>query len=294
MVDKSPEAAKTRGQAAADAAAAKTAKQRAKEQKHLAQLREDFGEVGKDNGRYTVGTDQYKNLILYYNKYDEKTGQLLDTYEVYFFVQPDGRTWDILSGSSAIKRVKELYKGNLENLRKQLFDKNFINETDYVTKDETAFNQGIVNAVRNYSLTEVQKYTIEGQTEFKTFGNWISGLGSAPKDKDLPLRDINLVDRDIVEAIVKDIYSNNTDMAIDNDFLKQETDRYMKKIEKGTLTTVVEKGGEAVRTTTPGFSRELVAAELPERITEFRPGATNYKTNFDFLAFLNSLGAPVI
>ena len=101
------------------------------------------------------------------------------------------------------------------------------------------------------------------------------------------------MDRDVVEAIVKDVYSKTTDMAIDDEFLKQETDRYMEQIKQGTMTTLVKEGGVNVRKTTKPFSAAQVEAELPKRIKEERPGATDPKTSFDFLAFLDGLGAPI-
>jgi len=82
-------------------------------------------------------------------------------------------------------------------------------------------------------------------------------------------------------------------MAIDDEFLKQETDRYMEQIKQGTMTTLEKKGGVTVRKQTKPFSAAQVEAELPKRIKEERPGATDPKTSFDFLAFLDGLGAPI-
>ena len=299
MVDKSPEAARTRGEAESAAKVKATAKRRELEAKHLADLERRFGKVGSAGGELFIGTDQYGDLILYENIYGtgKDKDKVIGRNEVFFWVQPDGITFEIHNVSSFIKKLKTANKGNLENLRKQLFDKNFMSETDYTTKNETAFNNAIIKAARNYSLNEVQKYTVEGQTKFNPFSKWITGLGSAQgagAKPDLPVRDINLMDRDVVEAIVKDVYSRTTDMAIDDAFLKQETDRYMDQIEKGTLTTVKVGGKEVVRKTTKPFSEAQVRAELPERIEQERPGATRYKQNFDFLAFLDGLGAPVV
>lgn len=297
MVDKSPDAAKTRGEAAANAAAKATEKQRALEIKHRDDLKRYFGEVGSAGGQYSLGVDQNGDYVLFENIYDSKDKtKLIDQVEVFFWVKPDGMIFRTYYGSGLIKSVKENYKGNLDTLRKQLFDKNFMSETDYLTKDETALSKAIIKAGRSYTLSEVQKYTVEGQTKFSPFNKWLTGLGSARTggEPDLPLRDINLMDRDVVEALIKDVYSRTTDMAIDDAFLKQETDRYMNQIKEGTLTTVTKKGGEAVRKTTVPFSEAQVQAELPGRIEKERPGATKYKKNFDFLTFLDGLGAPVV
>ena len=290
-VDKSPEEARVRGEAESAARAEKTKKRRELEAKHLEDLRNDLGDIGQDNGKFAVGSDENGNLVLFERLFDKK-GNYLGQKEVFFTVANDGLTYKMLYGSGIVKEIKTAFRGNLDTLRKQLFDKNFMSETDFVTKNETAFNEAIIRAARNHSLTEVQKYTIEGQTKFSPFTKWLGGLGSAgPSGENLPVRDINLMDRDVVEALVRDVYSRTTDMAIDDAFLKQETDRYMKQIREGSLTTVTKKGGEAVRKTTVPFSEAQVRAELPERIEAERPGAMNYKKNFDFLAFLNSLGA---
>ena len=266
--------------------------------KHLADLKRIFGDVGQDNGELFVGTDQNSNLVLYKPIFEGKgkNRKFVRNIEIFIEFMPDGLGFKQHYGSGIIKSVKSNFKGNLEVLRKQLFDKDFISEDDFTTKNETAFNQAILNAARNHTLTQVQSYTIEGNTKFSPFRNWLSGLGSVGKsgDRNLPVQDINLMDRDVVEAIVRDVYSKTTDMAIDDEFLKQETDRYMTQIKEGTMTTTKEVGGKIVRKQTKPFTEAQVQAELPKRIEEERPGATNMKKSFDFLAFLDGLGAPVV
>ena len=298
VVDKSPDAAKERGGKEAAANAAATKKRRELEAQHLADLKRVLGDVGQDNGQLIVGTDQYSNLVLYEPTYNKK-GQFVKNIEVFFWIMPDGKTFQKQYGSNVIKSIKTDFKGNLEVLRKQLLDKNFLSENDYQTKDETAFNQAILNAARNHTLTQVQSYTIEGNTKFSPFKNWLSGLGAVSRDKDgsqYPLRDINMMDRDVVEAIVRDSYSDTTDMSPDeaDAFIQQKTDMYMNQIKEGTLTTLKKEGGVTVRKTTKPFSEAQVRAEIPELIKKELPGATDMKTSFDFLAFLDGLGAPIV
>jgi hypothetical protein len=299
VVDKSPDAAKTRGEKEAAANAAATKKRRELEAKHLADLKRVLGDIGQDNGELKVGTNQYGDLTLYKDIFEGtgKNRKFVRRDEIFFWIAPDGLGFQQQYGSQVIKSVKTNFKGSLEVLRKQLLDKNFLSEADYKTKNETAFNQAILDAARNHTLTQVQSYTIEGNTKFSPFKNWLSGLGSAGTgtgDENLPLQNINLMDRDVVEAIVRDVYSKTTDMAIDDAFLKQETDRYMAQIKEGTITTTKKVGGKIVRQETKPFSQAQVEAELPGRIEKERPDATKYKKNFDFLAFLDSLGAPVV
>jgi hypothetical protein len=65
-------------------------------------------------------------------------------------------------------------------------------------------------------------------------------------------------------------------------FLSRKTDRYMNQIKQGVLTTAKEVGEEAVVTSTKRFSEAQVQAELPKRIEEERPGATNMKKVLTF------------
>jgi hypothetical protein len=301
VVDKSPDTAKNRGEKESAAAAAATKKRRELEAKHISDLKSILGDIGQDNGLLTVGTDQNSNLVLYEEVLDKKGKPTGQRNEVFFWVDPDGIGFRRKYGSDVIKTIKTNFKGNLEVLRKQLFDKDFLSEDDYTTKNETSFNQAILNAARNHTLTQVQSYTIDGKTKFSPFKNWLSGLGSVSKDKDAagsgyPLQDINLMDRDVVEAIVRDSYSNTTDMSPEeaDAFIQQKTDKYMEQIKKGTLTTVKEKDGVTVRETTKAFSEAQVRAELPGMIESELPGATKYKKNFDFLAFLDGMGAPIV
>ena len=224
MVDKSPDAAKNRGEKESATSVAATQKRRELEAKHLADLKRVFGDVGQDNGELFVGTDQNSNLVLYRPLYEGtgKNRKFIRNEEIFIQIMPDGLGFKQLYGSGVIKSVKTDFKGSLELLRKQLFDKNFLSENDFLTKNETAFNQAILDAARNHTLTQVQSYTIEGKTKFSPFKNWLGGLGGTGKggDENLPLQDINLMDRDVVEPIARDVYSRSTDTAIDDQFLK--------------------------------------------------------------------------
>lgn len=287
MVDLSPDAAKARAEK-------ETAGNSAAQKKHLADLKSFFG----PNGQYEVAFDQYGNYILVKYLTDNKGNRTAQTQEVFLYVAPDGLGFQVYNATDIVKKVKTDNKGKLEALRKSLYDKDFISESEYLNKDETAFNKAIVLAARNHSVEQVQKYTIENKTKFSPFNSWlgaIKGMPTAGEDtSNLPVRDINLQDRNVIEALVKDIYTRTTDMAIDDAFLKQETDRYMKQIEEGSLTTTTVEGGKIIRKTTPGFSEAQIAAELPGRIKKEQPQAMVPKNSFDFLAFLDGMGARVV
>ena len=289
---KTADEAKAQAEAKTKATKAKIDKTKAANSAQIEALKKTFGPVGSETeGDLIVGTNQYGQLVLFKNVYGED-GQFIRQDEIYFWIAPDGIDYEQKFPSGVIKEVKLLYKNNLEGLRKTLFDKNFMNETDYLTKDETALNNAIILAGRNHSVSQAQTYTINGATSFLPFDKWLSGLGNrVDENRDAyPRRDIDLQDRDVVENIVKGVYRNVTDNEIDDELLKQETDRYMNQIQKGSLTTYKKSGKENVFETTKRFSAEQVAAELPETIDKERPGAKDAKTSFDFLAWMSNLG----
>ena len=289
---KTADEAKAQAEAKTKATKAKIDKTKAANSAQIEALKKTFGPVGSETeGDLIVGTNQYGQLILFKNIYGED-GQFIRQDEIYFWIAPNGIDYQQKFPSGVIKEVKLLYKNNLEGLRKTLFDKNFMNETDYLTKDETALNNAIILAGRNHSVSQAQTYTINGATSFLPFDKWLSGLGNRiDENRDAyPRRDIDLQDRDVVENIVKGVYRNVTDNEIDDELLKQETDRYMNQIQKGSLTTYKKSGKENVFETTKRFSAEQVAAELPETIDKERPGAKDAKTSFDFLAWMSNLG----
>lgn len=289
---KTADEAKAQAEAKTKATKAKIDKTKAANSAQIEALKKTFGPVGTENeGELIVDTNEYQNLIVSKNTYGSD-GQYTGRYEVFFWIAPDGIDYKQKNASGVIKEIKLLYRNNPENLRKILFDKNFMSETDYLTKDETALNNAIILAGRNHSVSQAQTYTLDGATSFLPFDKWLSGLGNRIDENRnaYPRRDIDLQDRDVVENIVKGVYRNVTDNEIDDELLKQETDRYMNQIKKGSLTTYEKSGKENVFETTKRFSAEQVAAELPETIDKERPGAKDAKTSFDFLAWMSNLG----
>lgn len=258
-----------------------------KANKDLADLQGDF--LG-ENPTYYVTFDDYGNTRILTTLIGGKVQQR------FLVIDANGRDYDFATKDQIVKQVRTYFKNNKEGLRNTLYNLGYMTEREYTTRSESALTSSILKVANEYTIDVVDSIRIDGKTKgLPTFTKWLSGIPSAGEGgENLPTRDINLMDRDVVEALVKDVYSRTTDMAIDDEFLKQETDRYMKQIKEGSLTTVTKKGGEAVRKSTVPFSEAQVRAELPKRIEAERPGATNYKKNFDFLAFLNSLGADVV
>jgi hypothetical protein len=284
MVAKSPDEAKAQAEA-------KDRKRKVKQERKnvdLASLEADFG---GPKPKFFVSFDTYGNV----RQLNELIGG--ETEQRFLVVDANGRDYDFANGDQIVKQVRTYFKNDKEGLRKTLYDLGYMSEREFTTRSEQAITSAILKVANEYTVDTVDSYRIDGKTKFPTFTQWLSGIPASGKDggeSQYPIRDINLQDRDVIEAIVRDVYSKTTDMAIDDEFLKQETDRYMEQIKKGSLTTLEKVGGVNTRKSTKQFSQAQVEAELPKRISEERPGATDMKKSFDFLAFLDGLGAPVV
>jgi len=283
-VAKSPDEAKAQSEKAQKGNAQKIEKNK----KHYNDLVIDFGAPGSEGGKFQIAFDQYGDLILQELVVNDKD-EIVSTQEKFFWVASDGVSYTTLNASQAIKKLKEGYKGNFEGLRKLLYDKKFIDKTEYQTQDETAFNKGLLRAARNYSVNQIQNFTVNGKTKFAPFNNWLTGLksvGDGSGEPDLPVRDINLLDRDVVRALVEDVYMNEIGNAPDEAWVKEKTDYYMNQIKKGTLTTVKKVGGEVVRKNTAGFSESRARAELTAKLPTEKKTEYEQAQSLNFLSFL--------
>ena len=259
------------------------------QQDALAQSKSLASDFGGTKPKYFISFDTYGNV----RQLQEIVGN--EPEQRFLIVDANGVDYDIINGDQVVKQVRTYFKNNKEGLRKTLFDLGYMTERDYTTRSEQALTSGILKVANEYTVDVVDSYRIDGKTKFPTFTSWLKGIPASGKngDSQYPLRDINLEDRDVIEAIVKDVYSKDTDMSPEEQdaFIQKETDRYMNQIKEGTLTTLKKVGGVNVRTQTKQFSRAQVEAELPKRIKEELPGITDPKTSLDFLAFLDGMGA---
>jgi hypothetical protein len=94
------------------------------------------------------------------------------------------------------------------------------------------------------------------------------------------------MDRDVVEAIVRDVYMSDLQKEVDPEIIKAKTNRYMEQIRKGTLTTIKEGSKEATRTSTVPFSEAQVRAELGEEIPRENKLDYNQAQSINFISFL--------
>jgi len=214
----------------------------------------------------------------------------------FIYVRPDGVSYSVadVRANEIVKLIRNDFKNNKEGLRKSLYDLGYLTEREYTTRSETALNSGILSAANEYTTEVVDSYLVEGKTKFNPFTSWLKtkpSAGTGAGDKNLPLRDINLIDRDVVRAMVKDVYFGELQKEVDDATIDAKTDYYMNQIKTGTLTTVKPGGKEDVRTTTAGFSQARLEAELQPKVkTEFTEDY-NQAQSINFLSFLSDLGA---
>jgi hypothetical protein len=211
-----------------------------------------------------------------------------ETEQRFLVINPNGTDYSFANKTQIVKAIRGLYKNQKEALRKQLLDLQYITQREYDTRSETALNSGVLSAANEFTTEIVDSYTVEGVSKFPTFDKWLSGRPAAGDGdkKDLPVRDINLMDRDVVEAIIRDVYMSELQKEVDPKIIKAKTDRYMEQIEKGTLTTIKEGSKEVVRKSTVPFSESQVRAELGEEIPKENKLDYNQAQSINFISFL--------
>jgi hypothetical protein len=215
-----------------------------------------------------------------------------ETEQRFLIINPNGLDYSFANKTQVLKGIRNLYKNQKEALRKQLLDLQYITQREYDTRSETALNSGVLSAANEFTTEVVDAYTVEGTTKFPTFDKWLSGrpaAGDGDGKKNLPVRDIELIDRDVVEAMVKDFYMEELQKEVDPEIIKAKTDRAMKRIKEGSLTTIKEGGKEVTRTTTPRFSQAELEAELGKEIPVENTVDYNRAQSLNFLTFLSGM-----
>jgi hypothetical protein len=242
---------------------------------------------GGDNPKYFLDFDPYGRVRILNKLMDN--GQPLQQFLV---INPDGVNYSFANKTQIVSAIRKMYANKKEALRKQLFDLDYISERDYNARSETSLISGMLSAANEFTVEVVDSYTVDGVTKFPTFDKWLSGkpaVGGDGGKKDLPVRDINLMDRDVVEAIVRDVYMSELQKEVDPEIIKAKTDRYMEQIKKGTLTTIKEGSKEVTRTSTVPFSESQVRAELGEEIPKENKLDYNQAQSINFISFLAGL-----
>ena len=277
MAASSPDQARAQ-QAAKDKANANKANA-ARDQKNS--LEERFG---GDSPKYFLDFDPYGRVRILQKKLDD--GSVLQQFLV---INPDGVNYSFANKTQIVNAIRKMYANKKEALRKQLFDLDYITEREYNSRSETSLISGMLSAANEFTVEVVDSYTVDGVTKFPTFDKWLSGkpaVGGDGGKKDLPVRDIELIDRGVVEAMVKDFYMEELQKEVDPEIIKAKTDRAMKRIKEGSLTTIKEGGKEVTRTTTPRFSQSELEADLGKEIPVENKLDYNQKQSIDFISFL--------
>lgn len=272
MVAKSPEEAKKQAE-----------KNQKKVNKDLADLAADFGGT---NPKYIVSFDTYGNVRQLQTIVGGKPEQR------FLVIDANGRDYDFANADQIVKQVRSYFKNNKEGLRKTLYDLGYMSEREYTTRSEQAITSSILKVANEYTVDLVDSYRIDNKTKFPTFNSWLSSIPAAGGDGDKktgPRRDINLEDRDVIKALIEDIYMDeNMQLPDDPTLIDSKVDRYMDMIKKGRLTTYKEpnKAGEYESMTTPGFSEARVRAEVSKEIPTENPEAYQKAQSLNFLSFL--------
>ena len=238
MAQTGPDAA--RAKAAADAA--KAAAANAKTNAYKAGLEAQFGA----KGRVQVAFDQYGNLVLQENIIDSSgrpTGEFIVRY---LYIAPNGTDVEVIDASSVVSRVKSAYGKNQEALRKSLYERGYMSEKEYVTRSESGLNGAILKSSSEHSVEQVQRYTINGETKFSGYSNWLSGksayTGGANIDTEKISTPKSEADQDINEFLFDMLGRNATEDEKNKYFnaiqLAEKNAKRKSNISGSTATTV--------------------------------------------------------
>jgi len=243
-----------------------------------ASLEADFGGA---RPKYFISFDTYGNI----RQLQEIVGN--EPEQRFLVVAANGTDYDLANGDEIVKQVRTYFKNNKEGLRKTLFNLGYMSEREYTTRSEQAITSAILKVANEYTIDTIDSFRIDGKTKFPTFTSWLSGIPASGEKKDLPRRDINLEDRDVIRALVEDVYMDtNMQLPDDPTVIEAKVDRYMDMIKKGVLTTAKEVKGENVVTSGKGFSEARVRAELGKEIPTENPEAYQKAQSLNFLSFL--------
>ena len=242
---------------------------------------------GGNNPKYFLDFDPYGRVRILQTIVGGETEQR------FLIINPNGTDYSFANKTQITNAIRKMYAKNKEALRKQLFDLDYITEREYNTRSEAALNSGVLAAANEFTVEVVDSYTVDGVTKFPTFTKWLSGkppAGNDDKKKDLPVRDIELIDRGVVEAMVKDFYMEELQKEVDPAIIKAKTDRAMKRIEQGSLTTIKEGSKEVTRRTTARFSEAELQAQLSKEIPVENKLDYNQAQSINFISFLAGMG----
>lgn len=235
MVQTGPDAARRQVQEKADVVRKKAEQDAANLEADKQSLAKWFGSTEGSNPQLSVEQDAYGRWQLVGRTAEN------NTYPAFFVVGPDGRGFEIMNASEAVKYYKDLANksGGINKFRSTLNAKGFLSDADYQSNDEAAFNNAVVEAAMSHSIEQSQRYTIEGQIGFNPFSSWLtkrtsSGDGSTP-DAQRELSDKLNAYQDL-DSFVMDMLGRRATPAEKGDFYTKLTAEQKKAIRKTTVS----------------------------------------------------------
>lgn len=211
----------------------------------------------------------------------------------FLIVDPNGRDYDFANQDQVVKQVRTYFKNNKEGLRKTLYNLGYMTEREYNTRSESGLTTAILKVANEYTVDIVDSIRIDGAKRFPVFTDWLKKIpASAGEGPRRPTRDINLQDRDVIRALVEDVYmTENMQLPTDKAIIEAKVDRYMDMIKKGTLTKYQEPNaaGEDESKTSAGFSEARLRAELTAEIPKEQPMDYQKAQSLNFLTFLGQM-----
>jgi type III secretion system FlhB-like substrate exporter len=244
---------------------------------------------GGENPQIQIGYDEYKRRIL--TSTDGKGA----AYQRFLYVQPNGKDFSRANKDQIVREIKKDFKGNKEGLRTLLYQKGFMAEKDFITKNEAALGESILDAANNHSIEMVENYTVDSRIDLTPFTTWLSSKttyaqgGPSITQQSITKADaaeminsfmVGMLDRDATDAEKKDFY--NRVRAEQSKAVSKTTTSGGKSVTSGSLLTEEDYSRIASDVLLPavrGTDLENVAkgnGKIAQQISELKSYATSY------------------
>lgn len=130
---------------------------------------EELAKTGTTSGDLAVSTDKSGMTFV--------SGP--DGIEHFIYVSPDGSSVENYNYDNVRNKITADYvkrDGDLEKLRRALYDKNFITKADFESKDNSKFNEGLQNAIRIFGTDQIDAMRLGTQKQYMTFDSYLNSL----------------------------------------------------------------------------------------------------------------------
>lgn len=257
---------------------------------------------GGEAPKITIGYDEYKRRIL------TSTDGKGNAYQRFLYVQPNGKDFSEANKDEIVRQIKKDFKGNKEGLRDLLYQKGFMAEKDYVTKNEAALSESILDAANNHSIEMVENYTVDSRIDLTPFTTWLGSKttyaqgGPSITQQAITKADaaeminsfmVGMLDRDATDAEKKDFY--NKVREAQSKSVSKTTTSGGKSVTSGSLLTEDDYSRIASEVLLPavrGTDLENVAkgnGKIAQQISELKDYATSYGVRLGTQDALNKI-----